>query len=195
MKRWNKESNKWEPYQPGSRTYPLLPASLKAQLEQIQVSSDGVMRYWPTRATLHNGVTHPCVYFADASEYIKFWGVWPDDDSGKGEIKIEDVATISVSPSRLPLSFAERLYRAGESGMGYTIFELLYTDGSKSAHLAGNAIDFVELPSGKQSADIVNVLPHAGRDSKTHLKMPDYAWCLFNTPPDKPSLLKFLFKK
>jgi len=153
------------------------------------------MRYWPAQVTLHNGTTHPCVYFADASEYIKVWGVWPDDDSGKNEIEMEDIAAISASPSRLPLKFAEQLYRAGESGMGYTAFELLYSDGSKSAHLAGNAIDFVGLPRGKQSIDMVHVLPHAGRDSKNHIKTPDYAWCLFSTPPRNPSFLASLFRK
>lgn len=195
MKRWNKETNQWEPYEAGSRTYPPLVASLKAQLDQIQSSSDGIMRYWPAQVTLSDGTTHSCVYFADASEYIKVWGVWPDDDSGKDEIKAEDVAIISPSPSRLSLKFAEQLYRAGESGMGYTVFELLYSDGSKSAHLAGNAVDFVRLPAGKQPADIVNVLPHAGRDSKAHIETPDYAWCLFSPPPGKSSLFSSLFKR
>lgn len=179
IKRFNQATNKWELYRPTARTYPALTAALKQQLDRIQFSSDRIIHYWPAQATLRDGSIHERVYFVDAAEYIKAWVVWPADDSGKQEIRIEDVASISDSASRLPNRFADQLYRAGESGMGYVVFELQYTDGSKSAHLAGNAVDFVQLPERKQSKDIVGVTPHAGRDSKSHLNAPDYAWCLF----------------
>ena len=187
-------TNKWETYQPTKCTYPELPSSLRQQLDQIQLSSDGMMRYWPAQTTMRDGSIHERVYFADAEEYIKVWGVWPSDDSAKQEIKIGEVASILACPSRLPHKFADQLYRAGESGMGYVVFELRYTDGSKSAHLAGNAVDFVQLPEGKQTKDIVGVTPHAGRNSKSPLNAPDYAWCLFQEAQKKPSFLKSLFK-
>ena len=179
MKKWNKETNKWELLQQADRVYPELPSSLCNQLEQIQKSTDGMMQYWPAQAAMKDGSIHERVYFADAEEYIRVWGVWPSDDSGKQEIKIGDVASILTCPSRLPHKFADQLYRAGESGMGYVVFELQYVDGLKTAHLAGNAVDFVQLPEGKRTEDIVNVTPHAGREYKKHLNAPEYAWCLF----------------
>ena len=194
IKNFNQATNKWEPYKPTVRAYPALTTGQAQQLTQIQFSSDRIIHYWPAQATLRDGSVHDRVYFVDAAEYIKAWGVWPDDDSGKQEIRIEEVVSISDSASRLPYKFADQLYRSGESGMGYVVFELQYTDGAKSAHLAGNAVDFVQLPEGKQPKDIVGVTPHAGRDSKNHLDAPDYAWCLFQEPQKKTSFLKSLFK-
>lgn len=100
MKRWNKDTNKWESYQPALRSYPALGPELTRQLDLIQSSSDGMMRYWPARAIMRDGTTHDRVYFANAAEFIKVWGVWPGDDSAKTEISIDDVATISPSSAR-----------------------------------------------------------------------------------------------
>ena len=193
MQRFNKAINKWEPYQPAARTYPVITPTLKQQLGEIGASSDGMMKYWPACATLRDGSNCDRIFFAEASEYIKIWGVWPGDDPGKSEILIGDVISISQSPSRLPKQLADKLYRAGESGMGYVAFEIIYSDGSKSAHISGNALDFVELPNGKAMSDVSDVIPHAGRTSQSHIHSPKYQWCLFSAENDKPSLIRRLF--
>jgi hypothetical protein len=114
----------------------------------------------------------------DAQSYIDVWGVWPEDDRGKHHIRIEDVVSISESPLRLPVRFANELYRAGESGMGYCLFTLVFSDGSKQAYVSGNAVDFVHLPAGRTNADISAVLPHEGRNVPQK-QGPEYFWSLF----------------
>jgi hypothetical protein len=74
---------------------------------------------------------------------------------------------------------AQHLYAAGESGMGYVMFEIAYRDASRSRHLSGNAVDFVQLAQGKTASEIDNIFPHAGRGSKDYLENPKYYWCLF----------------
>ena len=110
--------------------------------------------------------------------------VGPDEDSGKREVRIEDVCDIAASTSRLPANFAEELYRHGESGMGYTLFEIEFTDGSRIAYGNGNAIDFITYPPGKTAADIAAVHPHAGRESPHPFRPPEYFWCLFSGSAD-----------
>src|SRR5579859_6387213 len=56
-------------------------------------------------------------------------GVWPETDPGKRWVWIDDVKFVKESPNRLPVRFANELYRSGESGMGYTIFKVVFSDG------------------------------------------------------------------
>ena len=105
------------------------------------------------------------------------WGVYPDQDGGKLEARVEDVTSIRQSPSRLPPQFANKLYKAGESGMGYCVFTLLFSDQSRQAYLTGNAVDFLEYPEDKTPSDVVAVLPHVGLDEE-HLQSWLYYWCL-----------------
>jgi hypothetical protein len=134
------------------------------------------------RAQLLGGISKECVYVVESSEYIRKWGVWPNQDSGKREVKIEDVIEIQESPCRLPARFAQSLYAAGESGMGYLVFGIRYRDGSFSYHIAGNAVDFVNIPAGKTIDEIESVVPHAGRDQQDLFRAPNYAWCLHSMP-------------
>jgi hypothetical protein len=180
IQKFNRDSHKWEPYQPGPRTYPPLPSALREQLDRITPSSSNGIRYWPVQVVLKDGTKHPCVYFANAAEYIRNWGVWPSDDSAKREIQSEKVETISESDCRLPARLADEVYRAGESGMGYTVFEIVYKDGAKSAHVTGNAVDFVSFPAGRKPTDIATVILHAGREVRPLMQSPEYAWCLFS---------------
>jgi hypothetical protein len=166
------------PYVPGKKSFPPLPATLRASWEAITPSTDGKLEYRPCSVTLTNGTTVPCVYVMDAQSYIDAWGVWPEDDKGKRHISIVDVASISESPFRLPPRFANELYRAGESGMGYCILTLVFSDGTEQVCLSGNAIDFVQLPDGKSVADLIAVIPHKGRNAP-YVESPKYSWCLF----------------
>jgi hypothetical protein len=179
LRLWNEETHRFEPFSVGARQYLPLSPKLRAQLERIPPTKDGMMKYHPCKVTLKDKKEQDCVYVVDAAEYIKTWGVWPDQDKGKREIRIEEVEEIMESPSRLPLAMAQRLYDAGESGMGYVAFELTYRDGSRNVHVSGNAVDFVRLPDGKTMRDIVDVHPHAGRGASGHLSAPEYYWCLY----------------
>jgi len=96
----------------------------------------------------------------------------------KSHISIADVDALAESPRRLPAKFANELYKSGESGMGYTIFTVVFADGSRQAYLTGNAVDFIRYPEGKTSGDIVDVLPHEGRSAEP-ISGPQYYWCLF----------------
>jgi hypothetical protein len=126
----------------------------------------------------------------EAQPYINVWGVWPEDDPGKSSVNILEVVALTESPFRLPLRFAEVLYRAGESGMGYIVFTMVFSDGTKASSAGGNAVDFVALPPGKTPADIVEVLPHVGRDSGP-MTRPKYSWCLYGAGKGSKGSLRF----
>lgn len=85
---------------------------------------------------------------------------------------------------RLPARFANKIYDAHESGMGYFIFTLVMKDGRRLPFLTGNAVDFPNWPAGVSPADVVGVEPHAGReelacaDSAT-ARVAESHWCLF----------------
>jgi hypothetical protein len=169
----------YEPFSPGDRVYPPLTTNLFAHASIIPPTHDWGLTYCPCSAILNDGRRVDCVYLVEAAPYIKIWGIWPDQDKGKLEVKIGDVTRIEPSPYCLPAKFAQQLYDAGASGMGYTVFEIQYRDGSRSAHLTGNAVDFVNLSSGKVMSDIHSVHPHKGRNS-VHVEAPNYYWCLYS---------------
>jgi hypothetical protein len=128
---------------------------------------------------MRDGAVLTCVYVVAEGPYIRNWGIYPQQDRGKSYISIGDVAALAESPIRLPAQFANRLYDAGESGMGYTIFTVIFADGSRQAYGTGGAVDFIRYPEGKGPGDVVDVLPHEGRNSAP-MKCPEYYWCLFS---------------
>src|SRR5438309_11518947 len=119
------------------RSFPPLPADLARQLASIP-SSDGLTR--PCRAVLIDGSVLDRVYFAESASWFMNWGVWPDEDPGKCWIDVRSVARVEESGFRLPVRFAEELYRAGESGMGYLLFRVRFRDGSTAAFVTGGAV-------------------------------------------------------
>lgn len=159
--------------------YSQLTAAISRQLEEVEPSIAGALKYYPCAARLANGDSLACVYVVWDEAYIRVWGVYPEQDSGKSWIRIEDVREIVDSPSRLPAKFATELYGLGESGMGYTIFTVVFSDGSRQAYLTGNAVDFIRYPENKGPADVVKVLPHEGRNAET-VRTPEYYWCLYS---------------
>jgi hypothetical protein len=162
--------------------FPALPASLTAQLAMIPHSGGvfGEPVYFPCAARLKDGTLAECVYFSAAKPWFEHWGVWPADDEGKRSVSILDVVSIEESPHRLPAKFANTLYEAGESGMGYTLFVVEFADGSSLPYGAGNAVDFITYPPGMTARDVVRVVPHAGRTAANRGVCPEYAWCLFD---------------
>jgi hypothetical protein len=107
------------------------------------------------------------------------WGVYPEDDRGKRSVSIKSVRRIVDSPKRLPAHLANELYRAGESGMGYTVFTVEFRNGARQAYVTGNAVDFIEPPPGLRASDAVAVRPHEGRQ-EAKAKSIDYHWCLYD---------------
>ncbi len=157
-----------------------MPDPLRRQWEAIVPSVSQTLEYRPCRATLDSGTVIPCVYVIDAQAYINTWGVWPEDDNGKTSIHIENVESLEESPFRLPAVFANELYRAGESGMGYFIFTVVFSDGGEIPIVSGGAIDFIPMPDDKGPKDIVRVVAHKGRD-RNPVSSPKYSWCLFGS--------------
>jgi len=136
------------------------------------------MAYKPCAVTLRDGTDLCCVYIVDSNSYIRVWGVFPEDDPGKRSISVDEITAIRDSPNRLPKALADSLYVAGESGMGYTIFTVEFSDGSRQAYVGGNAIDFIQPPPGLNAADARQVFPHQGRDEWPRRAI-DYYWCLY----------------
>ena len=90
---------------------------------------------------------------------MKLWeGYWQTDDA-KRLIQVEDVAEVRDSPTRIPARFANELYQQGESGMGYTIFTVVFSDGARQACVTGTGVDFIQYPPGKGPLDVTAVLP------------------------------------
>ena len=91
---------------------------------------------------------------------------------------VRNVVKSVFGNQRLPARFAQELYDAGESGMGYVGYEIEFTDGTRQAYLTGNGLDFVELPQGKGVGDIVKAWPHEGLRNAPR-QTPDFVWCLY----------------
>jgi hypothetical protein len=160
--------------------YASLPAHVYEALATIEPSDEeSELKYFPCRVTLKNGAVLDTVYIEPELPYLRYWGVYPEDDTAKRWIRIEDVANVEDSPTRLPARFASEIYRRGESGMGYTIFTVVFSDGSRQAYGTGNAVDFIRYPEGKGPRDVVAVLPHEGRNANP-VSAPEWYWCLYS---------------
>lgn len=165
-------------------SYPALPEHIRARLVGIEPSRDGELLYYPVRVVLKSGDILDTVYIVSEKPYLKYWGVYPEADRGKRWIRIEDVAQVEDSPTRLPARFANEIYQQGESGMGYTIFTVVFADGHKQACVTGNAVDFIRYPPGKSPKDLVAVIPHEGRRDDSLVKAPEWYWCLYSEAPE-----------
>jgi hypothetical protein len=167
--------------------YPALPAHVREALGSIiATGSDDDLWYFPCRVTLRDGKVLDTVYIEPEMPYLRWWGVYPEDDQGKKSVKIEDVVKVEDSPTRLPARFANQVYDHGESGMGYTIFTVVFSDGQRQACVTGNAVDFIKYPNGKGPDDVAAVLPHEGRDMQK-VAAPDWYWCLYSGDPFRPT--------
>jgi hypothetical protein len=155
---------------------PKLPEKLRDDLSAITPSVNEDLTYWPCAARMRDGSVLVCVYLVPEGRH---WGHYPQQDGGKSYISVEDVDSLAESPRRLPARFANKLYKSGESGMGYTIFTVVFMDGFRQAYGCGNAVDFIRYPEGKTPDDVVDVLPHEGRNAEL-VSCPEFYWCLFS---------------
>jgi len=163
--------------------YAALPDHIREALQTIEPSGDAELWYYPCRVTLTNGTVLDTVYIEPEKPYLRFWGVFPEDDRGKRSIRIEDVLEVEDSPTRLPAKFANEIYRRGESGMGYTIFTVVFADGTRQTCASGNAVDFIRYPAGKRPTDVTEVHPHEGRGAGP-IMAPEWYWCLYSEELD-----------
>lgn len=152
--------------------------SLKRQLLKVEPSKDWIIEYRPCEVTLKNGKQLDRVYIVESDSYLKAWGIMPDQDKGKNFVLVEDIEEIRESSLRMPAKLANKLYKAGESGMGYCLYKMTLDNGESIDVVAGNAIDFPPLPQGIRSNNIKDVFPHQGsRQNPT--KSPNYIWCIY----------------
>ena len=159
--------------------YGVLSKELTAQLFRVEPSHDQYLDYFPCQVTLRSGEIVDRVYLVKHQPYIRAWGVTPEEDSAKKSVLVEDVVSIAESPSRLPPRIADKLYAAGESGMGYCVFTLTLRDGRRVKCVTGNAVDFVTLPGDAGPADVVDAELHT-RPHTDAVPGPDYFWCLYD---------------
>lgn len=137
------------------------------------------MKYYPCRVILRDGRILDTVYIVPEMPYLNTWGVYPENDRAKLSLSLEDVLRVENSPTRLPAQFANEVYKEGESGMGYNIFTVVFSDGERQAYGTGGAVDFIQYPDGKGPKDVVAVLPHEGRNAAP-VRSPDWYWCLYS---------------
>ncbi len=128
--------------------------------------------FWPCELVLDDGRLVPRVI---CRENVR----WSD----KGEwINPEQIVEVRPSSRRLPAVLAEKLYRAGESGMGYTIYVLELRSGQTYVCGSGGIFDFPDLPDGVRTEDIREVYPHEGRERtmrEASLGSDNFEWCDF----------------
>lgn len=136
------------------------------------------IQYRPCLVTLKDGSTRDFVYLVNWPIFRRTWGDH-HPDPGRRYLDVGEVASLQSSPSRLPAAIANRIYDAGESGMGFTIFTLEFDDGTVVAYGGGNAIDFIRYPPGMTGHNIVDVFPHHGREMNPR-RLPDHVWCIFD---------------
>ena len=127
-------------------------SSARAWKHSYMPSSQCMMEYFPCMVLFANGEQHDCVYVADAKSYIRAWGVWPDDDPGKREIAIQDMAQIQPSPNRLPARFAREMYAVGESGLGYCISRFAFRMTHSRPTALETSLIFRSFPQASHSA-------------------------------------------
>ena len=165
-----------------SPRFPKLPPTLREQLSSITPSRDRQIEHYPCDVWLHDGTIVKRVCVVSEIPYINQRRVYPEKDCS---ISISDVASLIESPSRLPPRFANELYRAGESGMGYRLFTVVFSRRfgilpRRQAYVTGaSALDFIEYPSGVGPKNVKAILPHVGRDASPRT-CPKYSWCLYS---------------
>ncbi len=159
--------------------YSLLPQHIREGLREIEPTQDGDLTYFPCSATLTSGDVLDTVLFMPERPVMKLWEASLQTDGAKRLVRMESVTEVRESPTRLPARFANELYRHGESGMGYTIFTVVFSDGARQACVTSTGVDFMQYPPGKGPRDVTAVIPNEGRNSESLVKAPASYWCIY----------------
>ena len=167
---------------------------LRAQLEKIEPSNIDGAQLRPCRVILKDGSALDRVYVVDSETYRKLSGSGPGECGKRNEfVSITQIARIEDSPQRVPSGLATKMYRAGESGMGYYVFTLVLRDGRRLPYVTSGLADFVNFPLGVSSSMVKDLLPHEGKeqlqDAQHHWKNNEectrgsrFLWCLYRCP-------------
>jgi len=158
---------------------------LLRQIIDVEPSSDGKMHYRPCRIVLRDGRDRDFVYVQETHEYVRYWKASQEVEERKEFIALDEVEVVEESPSRLPVDIANRIYSAGETGMGYFVFYLALSDGSEVPCLTGGAVDFLKLPADVSLDKVGDVRmgeKKLRRPRDAYAPTERYAWCLYSLP-------------
>ena len=146
-------------------------AELTRMLLQVEPSTDGQLDFHPCRAQLRSGaILERLLCVRDRRGFRSSTWIHPDE-----------IVSIEESPWRLPVKFANTLYAAGESGMGYLLWTARLRSGRELVFV-GSTFDFPDFPEGVVPGDVVAVVPHLGRERASvgaHLGSAPHATCFF----------------
>lgn len=169
-----------------TRTMPFNPQNviherLLEMLLRVEPSLCRGVEYRPCLVTLNSGEILDRVLFLEEAHGLL----------GKKDVDIDTVREIVESPFRLPATLTTKMYSAGESGNGYHIFTLVMSDSRRLHFVMDSYIDFPRLPQAYSFTDIVELLPHEGREQvltqpglrSPHTYTADYRWCPYAMPP------------
>ncbi len=126
--------------------------------------------YWPCSLVLSDGQVVP-------RAVCRVNRRWSDNGDW---INPENVSEVRPSPYRLPAALADKLYKAGESGMGYVIYIMKLRSRRSLVCSSGGIVDFPGLPEGVVGSDIIDVYPHKGRERSRRegcLEDAPFEWC------------------
>ena len=147
-------------------------------IEPTVLPPNGSLLY-PCTALLRDGRVLDCVYFVDQATFTRLSGKnRPDELSKEPVVSPSDVVSVRESRYRLPARFANEIYRAGETGFGYTAFTLLFPLGYRRHYtVPGSAVDFLEYPLWFGPSSVKGVVLYP---SKRKLRaVPVAHWCVF----------------
>lgn len=164
---------------------PIITPNLLAELMRVEPSGErSPGEYRPCEVELRDGTLRDRVYVVDAISHIFRWGFYPEES-----ISLLNVKHIRSSPIRLPANLANKLYHGGETNMGGISFGLVLRDGRTIWAVTGNAVDFLEYPSGVSASDVVDVI-HGWKDwSQSSIRNAPYSWCLYCLEPNETAAI------
>lgn len=107
------------------------------------------------------------------------------------DIRADTITLVRESPARLAPEFVKQLEDAGESGMGYTVFAIVFKrrwwrSSEKFFFVGGSPFDFPPWPDGLTNANVVSIHPHEQpRDTHKviHIDTMSMEYCVAKGPP------------
>lgn len=160
---------------------PQLTVTQQEQLSRIEPSISNGVRLYPCSVKLRDGKLLDCVYMIEAEDFRRRTHFEHPEDFGGRSVNVEDVASILDSRQRLPARFANQLYDAGESGMGYWSFVVMFRWWRRKRFTA-TSIDFINYPLGMGPSDVKGVQPQIGKKRVQLNNDPEVSFCVFSRP-------------
>lgn len=105
-------------------------------------------------------------------------------EAKESSIAIKDIVDVMPSPCRLPDEIYRKLSEAGETGMGYQLFDLHFSNGRTVRYLSGGFFAFPELPEGLTAEMIVAATPlDRGHSIEGAFGDAEFMRCEYSPPP------------